>query len=112
MIKERIDSDGCLYEEWRNEAGLFHREKGPAQISYYRDGPIEYEEFCIDGEYHRESGPAYIHYNLDGSINHEAFYVSGKFLGNDKKGFWALWGMLSEVERQAPDILKCLARYS
>ena len=112
IYKERIDSDCCLYKEWRNENRLLHREVGPAKITYYRDGPIEYEEFCIDGEYHRESGPAYIHYNYDGSVDHEAFYVSGNFLGNNEKGFWALWERLTEEGHQAPDILKCLARYS
>jgi len=105
-------SDGSSYKEWRNELGLFHREDGPAQICYNPDGSIGWEEFCMDGEYHRESGPALIYYNLDGSIEIGYFYVAGELLGDDEEGFWALWEKLTEVQRQAPDILRYLSRYS
>ena len=105
-------SNGSSYKEWRNELSLFHREDGPAQICYNPDGSIEWEEFYIDGDLHRESGPALIYYNLHGSIEIESFYVAGELLGDDEEGFWALWERLTEGGRQAPDILKCLARYS
>jgi hypothetical protein len=82
--REWIDADGSLYKEWTNKAGHLHRQDGPAQISYYPDCSIEWE----------------------------SFYIDGKFFGYDKKGFWAFWDQLTEVERQAPDIIKCLARYS
>lgn len=82
--KEWKDGGGFLYKEWGNESYRFHRDSGPAYICYYPDG----------------------------SIHWEAFYVAGKFLGREKEGFWALWEILTEVERQAPSILKYLARYS
>ncbi len=110
--EEHIDCDGYLHKAWWNNLSQCHREDGPAYICHYPDGSIEYEEFCIAGNLHREDGPAYIYYDLEGSIDNEAFYVSGNFLGNNKKGFWALWEGLTEEGRQAPEILKYLARYS
>lgn len=65
-----------------------------------------------DGNCHREDGPAYIIYYPSGSINIEHFYFKGKFLGEGNIGFWNLWGLITEERRQAPDIIKCLARYS
>lgn len=82
--KERKDSFGFLYKEWRNELHWFHR----------------------------EDGPAYIRYNPNGLIMCELFYVSGEYLGSGEKGFWALWERLTEVERQATALLKYLAIYS
>ncbi len=78
------DFDGLIYKEWGND----------------------------NKEYHRESGPALICYYPDGSIKVENFFLAGKLLGSNKEGFWALWERLTEGGRQAPDILKCLARYS
>ena len=100
----------CLEQFWVN--GFLHRESGPAYIRYNLNGSIEWEQFDIAGKLHRESGPAYIHYNHDGSIDWEEFHIAGEYLGRDKGGFWALWEILDERQRQAPDILKCLARYS
>ena len=82
--RESEDLCGFLRKEWRNELGQPHRDSGPAIISY----------------------------DLDGSIECEVFYISGKYLGSDKEGFWALWEILNEVERQASEILKYLSRYS
>lgn len=66
------------------------------------------EDNCL----HREDGPAFVGHDADGSIYVEHFYIDGEFLGAYEKGFWALWEKLTEVERQAPALLKCLARYS
>ena len=82
--RERIDSNGYFRKEWRNELCQLHREDGPAQISYYPDGSIYWEEF----------------------------YIAGKFLGYDKRGFWAFWERLSEEKRQTSNLLTYLARYS
>jgi hypothetical protein len=112
IYKEFKDPYGFLSKEWRNNAGELHREDGPAEICYNANGSIRHQAFYLNGSISRKDGPAYIYHKLDGSIDHEAFYVSGKFLEIDKVGFWRLWEILNEVERQAPDILKCLARYS
>lgn len=109
--REWKGADGSLHKEWRNEAGLFHREDGPAQISYYTDGSIEWETFWMAGLPSRDLGPAQTLYNIDGKILLEHFYIKGKHLGSNKKGFWGLWEKLTEVERQAPEFLKCLTRY-
>jgi hypothetical protein len=106
------DGNGYLRKEWRNELHFLHREDGPAYICYYTDGTIMWEEFYLNGKNHRYSGPAQISYNRDGSIEWKSFYIKGKHLGDEEKGFWALWERLDEEGRQDPDILKCLARYS
>lgn len=82
--KEIIGSNGRILKEWRNDLDMYHREDGPAVTYHYHDG----------------------------SIGWEGFYLYGHFLGYDKKGFWALWDQLTEVERKAPAILACLARFS
>lgn len=137
--REWKDDRGFLQKEWRNEARKLHRESGPAQISYYIDGSIRREKFYKDGSLNREDGPASIYYNLDGSINEELFYldgylhredgpaairyyldgsieqesfcVSGALIGRDKEGFCALWEILSEEGRRAPNLLKYLAGF-
>ncbi len=108
---EYKDSYGCLRKMWTNEYDKYHREGAPALIHYYLDGSIDMEVFYIDGRLHREDGPAQLRYYPDGSIKSEEFWFHGAFLGIDKEGFWALWGKLTEVERQSPSILKCLARF-
>jgi hypothetical protein len=108
----RYFPDGLICLEQFLVNGFLHRESGPAYIRYNTDGSIDSEEFCIDGKLHRESGPAYIRYNTDGSIDLEEFHIAGEFLGIDNEGFWKLWERLDERQRQAPNILKYLARYS
>lgn len=109
---ELKDKAGYIHRKWRNKFQHLHREDGPAYIQYGPGYTVILESFSINGVSHRDSGPAYIRYKPDGSIDLEFFYVSGEFLGDGKKGFWALWERLDEEGRQAPDILKCLARYS
>ena len=132
-------SDGYVREKWLNDCGLLHREGAPAYILYDDEHHIVCEEFCFNGEYHRDGGPAAIQYNKkgaiinerysfrgkehrddgpavtwyndDGSIDFEVFIIHGKRLGNDKKGFWALWDSLTEEQRNNPEILKCLSRF-
>jgi hypothetical protein len=75
--------NGFTYKEWRNEEGLIHREDGPAFTTQYPDGSTS-----------------------------ELFHFNGEYLGYNGLGFWVLWGMLTEEQRKAPNLLKCLARYS
>jgi hypothetical protein len=65
-----------------------------------------------DGRIHRRDGPALAYYHPDGSIQQEWFYFNAKFLGTDNEGFWNLWERLTEEQRRATEILKCLARFS
>jgi hypothetical protein len=92
--------------------GVLHRELDPAAIWYYPDGPICYKQFYTKGVMHREVGPAEILYYSNGSIEKENFYLDGQCLGRDKKGFWVFWNKLTDEQRQKPELLKYLARYS
>jgi hypothetical protein len=140
IYKEWTDYYNSIHKQWRNEAGKLHREDGPAYICYHpnnipmveqfwfddclhrEDGPasieystsgaIIYHRYYIYGKKHRKDGPAVTWYNNDGSIDFEIFFIRNKLLGNDDEGFWALWCCLTEVERQHPNILKTLVRYS
>jgi hypothetical protein len=140
IYREWNDRKGLLCKEWVNEAGVLHREDGPAHIQYNCDGSIKWEQFCVNGRIHRESGPAdifyysdgsvrseffyikgvlhredgpaCIQYNFDGSILSESFYLYEKCFGRGKVGFWALWDKLNNQQRQALALLKYLSRYS
>jgi hypothetical protein len=110
--REWKDSHLFLHKAWRNNTFELHREVGPAYIICYPNGIIEREYFYLEGKLHREEGSALIAYYPDGSIYWEDFYINGNLLGSCKFGFWNLWMQLSEERRQAPNLLKCLSRYS
>ena len=90
----------------------YHRIGGPAYIKYYDSGLVFFEEFYINGILHREDGPAKISYYADGSIEFERFFFYGDYIGESKKGFWALWDRLDEDGRKNPELLKYLMRFS
>ena len=57
---------------FRNDAGLYHREDGPAFI--WPDG---YKEWWINGKSHREDGPAVIWSNGD-----KEWWINGQYYGD------------------------------
>jgi hypothetical protein len=83
------------YEEFKHSNGSFRRE--------WRN---------VSHQYHREDGPAIISYHPDGSIKEEFFYLNEKFLGKDENGFWVLWDGLADDKRNNPELLKYLVRFS
>ena len=59
------DKNTEITDNWiffRNDAGLYHREDGPAVIWSNGD-----KEWCINNKLHREDGPAFIDSNGDKS---------------------------------------------
>lgn len=60
--------------EYRNEAGLLHREDGPAKI--YQDGT---QTWWLNGQLHREDGPAAIY--PDGS---QSWWLNGEFYSHEE----------------------------
>jgi hypothetical protein len=77
----------------------------------HSDGSFRRQWWTEGGKPHREDGPAIIWYHSDGSILEEDFYFHG-YLGINDKGFWALWGRLTDEQRQKPELLKYLVRFS
>jgi len=65
------------YEKWHKEGDEYywHRENGPAFISYYDTGEKRHEAWWIDSKRHKIDGPARIWYNPDGTIG-EAYYIN------------------------------------
>jgi len=71
---------GELYdEEWWVDNKL-HRIDGPAFIRYYLSGEKKHEEWWVDNKIHRIDGPACIYYNNDGTIWLETYHINGEEL--------------------------------
>jgi len=70
---------------------LYHRDDGPAYISWHKNGVINIKDYCFEGKRHRVDGPAYIMYDWKGKKTDEAFFISG--FEKDIKSFMALTGI-------------------
>ena len=77
-----------------------HRADGPAVV--YSDGS---KRWWVDGKRHRTDGPAAEH--ADGS---KEWWVDGRFLGYNDKGFWALWDVLDNTQRNNISLLMHLPK--
>jgi hypothetical protein len=67
-----------LREKWLDKNNRLHRENGPANISYYENGNIEYKGYYCNGSIHRINGPAFIEYYENGNICNEEYFINGK----------------------------------
>ena len=83
-VKKTYHENGNIYSESCYLDGKYHREDGPAFISYFMNGNVCCEFYYIMGERHRESGPAYICYDENGNIHLEEYYINGKVLTREK----------------------------
>lgn len=81
------NSDGTK-EWWQNDH--LHRLDGPAVEN--ANGSKEWHQ---NGKRHRVDGPAIEH--ADGTIS---WFYEGRYLASGNKGFWMLWELLTEQERQ------------
>lgn len=70
-------STGRVASEEYFKGGIYHREDGPAFISYAEFG-IYCEDYYINNKRHREDGPAVIQYNPDGCICLQSYWLNGK----------------------------------
>jgi hypothetical protein len=75
----------------------FHREDGPARIWLDED----YEEWWVDGRLHRLDGPARIWKD-----RLYEWWVNGLYLGDNDKGFEAIWNILNDEEKENVNLLK------
>jgi hypothetical protein len=66
------------YELWTCNKE-WHRENGPAYISYDDNGNIEFESYYINGQCHRENGPAKIAYFNNKNIKIEEWWQHNKY---------------------------------
>lgn len=90
---ERIvdPSDGTV--EWWIKGGL-HREDGPA-VEYPNGAKMWYQW----GKLHRVDGPAEEWIATSSLDYSRAYYFEGKHLGNGVEGFWNLWDILTDEQR-------------
>jgi len=65
---------------------------------YYQDGSISYQVWYKDDKYHRDDGPAYISYNQDGSIFHQLWYKDGKNITQEEFEGKSCAGKIVEID--------------
>ena len=99
MSESVMEIDGMGNKIWRNLEGEYHRIGGPA-VEYRNGDKCWYQ----NGQLHRTNGPATVWYSSD----YKLWYVNGKWLGNNDKGFWALWDTLTPEQKQDPTLLSYL----
>jgi len=86
------DIDGS--EIWMR-GPVYHREDGPAVIR-----PLGSKIWYINGQLHRADGPAIEWYS-----GGKQWYFNGKHLGHGDEGFWNLWNLLTDEQRNNTDLL-------
>ena len=99
--------DGTLNYEYYILNGKYHREDGPAFISYSSDGSVgssglSYEKYMLNGEHHREDGPAWIYYHRDGST-YEDYFLNGKYYSKED---YKLWKINKEADECIQELLE------
>jgi len=92
-----IDDSGnkCWFKDDK-----FHRCDGPAIDT--ADGC---KQWYVDGIKHRLDGPA-----VEWSDGSTAWFKDGDFLGNDDKGLWRLWDLLTNEQRNNINLLMRLLK--
>ncbi len=112
-IKETIyrRRDKSIHSKEYTLRNFLHKEGSPAYISYYPNGLIHFEEYYKHGARYRRDGPAIIVYGEDGKIMRETYCLT-PYIGTGKKGFWAFWDLLTEKEREHPNIVRLMVKYA
>lgn len=80
---------------------VLHREDGPAVV-YDDDG----KHWFINGKPHRLDGPAIE--RADGTVS---WYMNDDYLGENSRGFWALWSRLTPEQQNNLNLHMWLAKY-
>lgn len=65
--------------EYKNKNNRFHREDGPAVQSWYANGVLNEERWCINGGEHRLDGPSYRGWDEDGRLKVEVWKKDGEY---------------------------------
>lgn len=88
--------------------GKMHRNDGPAECTFDKETMemVRYE-YYVKGRMHCITGPA--DWNNGGWYS---WWFKGMCLGRDKQGFWELWGLLTDEQRNNLDLLMWLPRCS
>ena len=98
MSESTMETAKFGIKRWKNSNGQYHRIGGPAIV--WPDG---YKAWLINGKRHRLNGPAIMY--ADGTYY---WYAKGECLGDDDKGFWALWEILTDEQKKDPTLLSYL----
>ena len=97
-IQKKYWSNGNIKHEIHYDLnGMFHREDGPAIISYYYNGNIKRETYYINGKKYRKDGPTNINYHGNGSICMEQYCV-GCILHREDGPAWIVYYKNGDVQ--------------
>ena len=70
------DKDGSIEKISYYKNGKFHRKNGPASIYYYKNGYLTQKEYFFNGKRHREDGPSFIRYYRNNSIEKKEYWFN------------------------------------
>jgi hypothetical protein len=82
-LKETFYPNGNLYYQAWCLNGMRHNEEGPAWIDYYENGNVMRKQWCLNGKLHNEEGPAHIKYYKNGNVEVQAWYLKWKLLSKE-----------------------------
>lgn len=82
-----------------NESLGFHREDGPAYITWFPDGIKYYEGYFMNNSAHRVDGPATQYFHTNGNKEFEIYYLNGIKHREDGPAF-TLWLRNGNKERE------------
>lgn len=82
-ITAKINDYGYLELTWKDINGKVHRDGGPAEIRYYKNGKLQRELWFKEGKLHRDDLPAATLYSENGQIRYKEWYRDGNFHRDD-----------------------------
>ena len=80
------DNGTIRCEWWHKEGDeyYYNKEDGPAYTWYYDTGEKKHEEWWVADKLHKLDGPACINYNKDGTIDKEWYCINGEELSKEQ----------------------------
>jgi len=67
-----------------NAQGRLHREDGPAEEGFCKNGTLRYRMWCRQGKDHREDGPALETFRKDGSAETVFYYLDDEKISQEE----------------------------
>lgn len=71
-------------EEHKNDAGEWHNLNGPSYISWFSNGSVDFEEYCVNNLAHNLNGPARKSYTTSAGIFYEEYWILGTLLAYEE----------------------------
>ena len=69
------------FEDWEFE--LYQDQDLRHRKWFYKNGQLEYQEWCFNGQRHRVNGPAFEHFDDNGQVSLQSWYLDGQKLSEE-----------------------------